>query len=45
MGDKRNIHRVLVENPDEKKPLGRPRCRWECNIKIHIQEVEWRGMG
>ena len=30
---------LLVEKPEERRPLGRPRCRWEDNIKIDIQEV------
>jgi hypothetical protein len=29
----------LVGNPEEKRPLGRPRLRWEDNIKMHLQEV------
>jgi hypothetical protein len=33
------IHRVLVGKPEGKKPLGRPRRRWEDNIKTDIQEV------
>jgi uncharacterized membrane protein YqiK len=32
--------RVLVGNPERKRPLGRPRCRWEDNIKMNLQEVE-----
>jgi hypothetical protein len=32
--------RVFVEKPEEKRPLGRPRRRWEDNIKINLQEVE-----
>jgi hypothetical protein len=38
MGEKRGVHRVLVGKPEEKRPLGRPRCRWEDNIKMD-QEV------
>jgi hypothetical protein len=34
-----NLHRVLVGNPEGKRPLGRPRRRWEDNIKIDLQEV------
>jgi hypothetical protein len=30
--------------PEGKKPLRRPRCRWEDNIKMHLQEVECGGM-
>jgi hypothetical protein len=32
----------LVGKPEGKRPLGRPRCRWENNIKIALQEVGWR---
>jgi hypothetical protein len=35
------IHRVLVGKPEEKRPLGRPRHRWENNIKMDLQEVGW----
>jgi hypothetical protein len=33
------VHRVLVGKPVGKRPLGRPRCRWEDNIKMDSQEV------
>ena len=33
------MHRVLVGKPEEKRPLGRPRRRWEDNIKMDLQEV------
>jgi len=39
MGEDRGVHRVLVGKPEEKRPLGRPRRRWEDNIKMDIQEV------
>jgi hypothetical protein len=38
MGERRGIYKVLVGRPEEKRPLGRPRCRWE-NIKMDLQEV------
>jgi hypothetical protein len=38
------VHRVLVGKPEGKRPLGRPRRRWEDNIKIDFQEVG-RGRG
>ena len=38
------MHRVLVEKPEGKRPLGRPRRRWEDNIKMDLQEVV-RGCG
>ena len=36
MVERRGAYRVLVGKPEEKKPLGRPRCRWEDNIKLHL---------
>ena len=39
MGERRGLHRVLVVKPEEKRPLGRPRPRWEDNIKMDLQEV------
>jgi hypothetical protein len=38
MGKDRGVYRVLVEKPEGKKPLGRPRRRWEDNIKMDLQE-------
>jgi hypothetical protein len=39
MGKDRGVHRVLVGKPEGKRLLGRPRHRWEDNIKINLQEV------
>ena len=39
MGEGRGVHRVLVRKPEEKRPLGRPRRRWEDNITMDLQEV------
>jgi hypothetical protein len=39
MGEERGVHRVLVGNPEGKRPLGRPRRRWEDKIKMDLQEV------
>ena len=39
MGEDRGVHRVLVGKPEGKRPLGRPRYRWEDNIKMDLQEV------
>jgi len=39
MGEGRGVYRVLVGKPEEKRPLGRPRRRWEDNIKMDLQEV------
>ena len=38
-GEGRGVHRVLVGKPEGKRPLGRPKCRWEDNIKMDLQEV------
>ena len=39
MGEDRGVHGVLVGKPEGKRPLGRPRHRWEDNIKMDLQEV------
>ena len=39
MGEGRGVHRVLVGKPEGKRPLGRPRRRWEDNIMLDLQEV------
>jgi hypothetical protein len=39
MGEVRVVYRVLVGKPEGKRPLGRPRRRWEDNIKMNLQEV------
>jgi hypothetical protein len=39
MGDRRGAYRVLVGKPEGKRPLGRPRRRWEDNFKMDLQEV------
>jgi hypothetical protein len=39
MGEKRGMHRVLVGKPEGKRPLGKPRRRWEGNIKMDVCEV------
>jgi hypothetical protein len=41
MGEKRGAYRLLVERPEGRRPLARPRCRWEDNIKMDLQEVGW----
>jgi hypothetical protein len=38
-GEEKSVHRVLVGKIKEKRPLRRPRCRWEDNIKMDLQEV------
>jgi hypothetical protein len=44
MGERRVAYRALVRKPEGKRPLGRPRCRWEDNIKMDLREVVWGGM-
>jgi len=39
MGERRGVYSVLMGKPDGKRPLGRPRHRWEDNIKTDLQEV------
>jgi hypothetical protein len=39
MGQGRGVYRVLVGEPEGKRPLGRPRSRWEDNMKADLQEV------
>jgi hypothetical protein len=39
MGEERGVHRVLVGKPEGKRPLRRPRRRWEDNIKMDVEEV------
>jgi hypothetical protein len=43
MGEGRGVHRGLVGKPEERRPLGRPRLRWDDNIKMVLQEVGWGG--
>jgi hypothetical protein len=42
MGEGKGAYRILVGRPEGRKPLGRPRRRWEDNIKMDLQEVGWR---
>ena len=48
MGEGIGVHRVLVGKPEGKRPLGRPRRRWEDNIKMDLREVgvggDWMGL-
>jgi len=44
MGDRRGVYSVLVGKLEGKRPLGTPRCRWEENIKMDLQEVGCGGM-
>jgi len=44
IGERRGVYRVLVGKREGKKPVGRPRRRWEDNIKMDLQEVGCGGM-
>jgi hypothetical protein len=49
MGKGRGMYRVLVRKPEGKRPLGRPRPRWEDNVKMGLQKVgcgceDWIGL-
>jgi hypothetical protein len=44
MGERRGAYRLLVGKPEGKSPLGRPRRRWEDNVRIDLQEVGCGGM-
>ena len=42
--ERRSVYRVLLGKPEGKGPLGKPRHRWEDNIKMDLQEVVYGGM-
>jgi hypothetical protein len=44
MGVKKNAHRVSMGKLEGRRPLGRPRRRWEDNIKLDLREIGWGGM-
>jgi hypothetical protein len=44
MREKRNAYKILVGKPEGKKPLGRPKCRWEDNVNMDLRETGWGGM-
>jgi hypothetical protein len=44
MREERGAYRILVGRPEGRRPPGRPRCRWEDNIKMDIREVGWEDM-
>jgi hypothetical protein len=41
MGEKRKVYRFLVGKPEGKRPLGRPRRRWEDGIRMDLRETGW----
>jgi hypothetical protein len=44
MREKKNSYSIFVRKPEGKTPLGRPRRRWEDNIKMNLREIGWEGM-
>jgi hypothetical protein len=44
MGERRGAYRALMGKPEGRRSLGRPRRRWEDNIKMELREVAWGGM-
>jgi hypothetical protein len=41
VGEERKVYRVLVGNPEGKRPLGGPRRRWEDGIRMDLEETDW----
>jgi hypothetical protein len=41
MGEMRNAHSIFVGKPEGQRPLGRPRHRWEDNIRMDLEEIGW----
>jgi hypothetical protein len=41
MGEERNVYSVLIGKPEGKRPLGRPRRRWEDGIRMDLREIGW----
>jgi hypothetical protein len=39
MGEGRDVYRIFIARPEGKRPLGRPRRRWEDNIKLNLGEI------
>jgi hypothetical protein len=44
MGEERNVYKVLVGKPEGKRPLGRPRRRWEDGIRVYLREIGLGGV-
>jgi hypothetical protein len=41
MGEERNVYKVLIGKPEKKRPLGRPRHRWEDGMRMDLREIGW----
>jgi hypothetical protein len=44
MGEGRNVYSVLVRKPEGKRPLERPRSRWEDGLKVDLRQIGWMGV-
>jgi hypothetical protein len=44
MGEERNVYKVLMGKPEGKRPLGRPRRRWEDGIRMNLREIGWESV-
>jgi hypothetical protein len=44
MGEERKVYKVLVGKPEGRRPLGRPRCRWEDGIRMDLREIGLGGV-
>jgi hypothetical protein len=44
MGEERNVNKVLMGKPGGKRPLGRPRRRWDNGIRIDLRETSWESV-
>jgi hypothetical protein len=44
IGEMRNSYKILVGEPERKRPLGRRWCRWEDNIRLDLTDMGWKGV-
>jgi hypothetical protein len=44
MGERRGVYRILLERPEGRRPIGKPRRKWEDDIKMDLQDVRWGSM-
>jgi hypothetical protein len=44
IGKMRNAYKTLVGKHEGQRPFGRPRCRWEDNIRTYLKGIEWKGV-
>jgi hypothetical protein len=39
-----HAYKILIGKPEGKRPFGRHKCRWECNIRMDLREIRWEGV-